>query len=134
MTLHIAGVGLELVDCARVGRLIERHGEDFLRHVFTRQEIAHCSRRSQSIQHFAARWAAKQAVVKAMGMTPDRHFCWCDVEIRGTLKQGLRVGVGGTVRSHCVEHRIAETKVSAAFSRFAATACAIALTRFDDPA
>lgn len=61
MTLAI---GTDLVEIHRIAAVIERHGERFLRRVFTPNELAACEGRADSL---AARWAAKEAVAKALG-------------------------------------------------------------------
>jgi len=65
----IIGLGTDLCDIRRVARVIERHGERFLMRVFTEAERAHAERRTGDarIGTYAKRWAAKEAVVKALG-------------------------------------------------------------------
>lgn len=57
----IVGIGTDIVEIVRIGRMIERHDEHFLRRVFTANEIAYCRQRREYLQHFAGHWAAKQA-------------------------------------------------------------------------
>ncbi len=61
--------------------MIERHGELFLQRVFTPSEIVYCQNRKQATQHFTGRWAAKEAVLKALGTGWVRGISWRDVEI-----------------------------------------------------
>ena len=63
----ILGVGTDITECLRIERMIERHGESFIARVYTPEEIRYCQSRKQATQHFAGRWAAKEAVLKALG-------------------------------------------------------------------
>ena len=120
-------VGTEIVDCGRIGKLILRHDESFLRRVFTPREIAHCSRRAHAIQHYAARYAAKVALAKVLQVHPLVDNRWIEIEIRGSLRRPLSVAVGGTLRHECVRQRISAWSASASFTRAFATATVVAL-------
>lgn len=63
----IAGTGVDLVDTARIRRLLARHGERFLQRVFTPEERAFCLQTADPAPHLAARFAVKEALVKALG-------------------------------------------------------------------
>jgi holo-[acyl-carrier protein] synthase len=65
--MEIIGIGSDIVECVRIGRMIERHGEMFLERVYTAREIRYCQSRKHVTEHFAGRWAAKEAVFKALG-------------------------------------------------------------------
>ena len=62
----IIGIGVDIVDTGRFGASIDRYGERFLRRIFSDEEIAYCRRHRFSAQHFAVRFAAKEAVLKAL--------------------------------------------------------------------
>jgi len=62
----IVGTGIDIVSVPRVHALLERDGERFLRHWFTREEQAYCAARARPAVHFAARLAAKEAAIKAL--------------------------------------------------------------------
>lgn len=64
--MNVIGIGTEIIECVRIAKMIERHGELFLERVYTPAEVNYCSERSSAIQHYAARWAAKEAVLKAI--------------------------------------------------------------------
>lgn len=78
--MQIQAVGTELVQCVRIAEMIRRHGEQFLERVFTSNEIAHCCEQADSTSMFARRWAAKQAVFKALSCQ-NRGVRWTDIEI-----------------------------------------------------
>ncbi|OFW22057.1 MAG: holo-[acyl-carrier-protein] synthase, partial [Acidobacteria bacterium RIFCSPLOWO2_02_FULL_59_13] len=63
----IVGIGVDLIEVSRLRLAIERHGERFLRRVFTPAEIAYCQSKKNPYERFAARFAAKEAAMKALG-------------------------------------------------------------------
>jgi len=77
----ILGIGVDVIEPGRIVESIERHGERFLERTFTDREIAYCRGRKRAAEHFAARWAAKEAVAKALGTGFDRSVGWQDVEV-----------------------------------------------------
>lgn len=76
--MEIIGVGVDLVEVVRVERAIRKWGERFLKHVFTPVEIAYCTEHVNNGVHFSARFAAKEAIRKAVG----KSIKWTDVEIK----------------------------------------------------
>ncbi len=70
-------VGIDVIEIARVRKVLERHPERFLRRVFTPEEVAFCRGRASEL---AARFAAKEAVMKALG-TGARGLAWREIEI-----------------------------------------------------
>src|SRR6266705_1078512 len=77
----IVGVGLDATDIGRITATIERYGDRFLRRIFTDGEIAYCTRRRVPAIHFAGRFAAKEAAMKALGTGHSRGVLWRDVEV-----------------------------------------------------
>ena len=83
--MAIIGIGTDIVECLRIAQMIERHGELFINRVYTPHEIQYCHSRKLATQHFAGRWAAKEAVLKAIGTGWRRGISWRDVEIRNDI-------------------------------------------------
>src|SRR6266566_3118953 len=79
--MEIVGIGTDIVECLRIGRMIEQHGEVFLTRVYTEREIRFCQARRRATEHFAARWAAKEAILRALGTPWRRGIEWTDIEI-----------------------------------------------------
>src|SRR5947207_15926689 len=77
----IIGLGLDATDIERIAATIERYGERFLRRVFTDGEVAYCRRRKVPAIHFAGRFAAKEAAMKALGTGHSHGVLWRDVEV-----------------------------------------------------
>lgn len=70
-------IGVDIVDIERIGQGVDRFGDRFLRRIFTEQELAYCNNRLDSL---AARWAAKEAVAKAMGCGIG-EIGWREIEV-----------------------------------------------------
>lgn len=77
----IVGTGVDLERVDRIRAAIERHGRRFLERVFTPGEIAYVDRRKRRSESYAARFAAKEAAMKALGTGWDSGVRWVDVEI-----------------------------------------------------
>lgn len=72
---------MDIAEVARVREAIERHGERFLQRVFTPLEIEYCQRHKNSFERFAARFAAKEAAMKALGTGWRGGVTWHDFEV-----------------------------------------------------
>ena len=79
----ILGIGTDLLDVARMAKELEEEGAGFRDTVFTPSEIAYCEAKRYPAQHFAARFAAKEALFKALSGSASRDF-WREVEVAGT--------------------------------------------------
>ena len=82
-------VGVDLIEIARVRRALERHGDGFRTRCFTPAERAYCESKPNPAQHYAGRFAAKEAVGKAIGS--GVHFTWREIEIHGRPKPVVRL-------------------------------------------
>jgi len=125
--VDILGIGTEIVECLRIGRMIERHGELFLRRVYTDAEIRFCQSRKRSREHFAERWAAKEAVLKALGVPWHRDLSWTDIEVRPGGDGRPEVVLAGAVRRMALGRRLCGVLLSLSHCRAYAVAHAVAL-------
>ena len=78
---NIIGLGIDATDIHRIADTIERYGERFLQRIFTDAEIAYCMERRVPSIHFAGRFAAKEAGMKALGTGHSQGVRWRDVEV-----------------------------------------------------
>ena len=78
----IVGTGVDITEVGRVAEAVERFGERFLRRVFTPAEVAYCSSKRNKIERLAARFAAKEAALKALGTGLRHGITWQQVEVR----------------------------------------------------
>ena len=98
----IAGVGIDIVDVPRIDALLEKYAERFQQRVFTQDEILYCRARSNPGLHFAARFAAKEAAVKALGTGIGQGIRFRDIEIvsAGCSKDPLPQQSSGVCRRY----------------------------------
>jgi holo-[acyl-carrier protein] synthase len=80
--MSVLGIGVDLVDCARIQHSLDRFGDRFLRRVFTDGEIEYSASMKFPARHLAARFAAKEAVSKAFGTGIGKAMGWRDIDVR----------------------------------------------------
>ncbi len=78
---EIIGVGLDAIEIDRIAATLAHYGDRFERRLFTDAEIAYCRRRRETAVHFAGRFAAKEAGMKALGTGRSHGVLWRDVEV-----------------------------------------------------
>ncbi len=125
--MSVIGIGTDIIECLRIAQMIERHGELFLARVYTPREIEYCSSRKAATQHYAGRWAAKEAVLKALGTGWARGISWQDIEVRNDLGGKPSIALAGGARAACEQLGIAEMLISISHCRTHATAYALAV-------
>lgn len=130
--MKIAGIGTDIVECLRIAQMIERHGELFLTRVYTPREIEYCSSRKSATQHYAGRWAAKEAVLKAMGTGWAKGISWRDIEIRTDEGGRPSILLGGAAREICEQRGVRDMLISISHCRSHATAYALAVGSDDE--
>ncbi len=130
--MNIAGIGTDIVECLRIAQMIERHGELFLTRVYTEREIQYCSSRKAATQHYAGRWAAKEAVLKAMGTGWAKGISWRDIEVRNDEGGRPSIMLDGAAREICEQRGVREMLISISHCRSHATAYALAVSRDDE--
>ena len=120
----IVGLGTQVVECVRVRKLIDRHGEVFLTRVFTPREIAFCRDRTHPTEYYAAVWAAKEAVLRSLGTTWRKGIDWTDIEI---APDGPTAALSGPTRELADGRGVTTVLVTTAHARAFATATAVAV-------
>jgi holo-[acyl-carrier protein] synthase len=125
--MDIVGIGTDVVECLRIRKLIAGHGETFLRKVFTAREITFCQARRRPAEHFAGRWAAKEAVFRALGGAWKQGPPWTDLEIRYDRRGKPTVRVGGAAKEIVRALGLADILLAIAQCRSYATATALAV-------
>ena len=123
----IVGLGTDIVEIVRIGRMIERHGETFLNRVYTEEENRYCQRRKESYQHYAGRWAAKEAVMKTLGTGWTRGVGWQDIEVLAKKSGQPVINIRGAAREFAEQLGIDEILITISHCRAYATATAIAV-------
>ncbi len=125
--MEIVGLGTQVMDCARVRKLIDQHGEVFLTQVYTDREVQFCNGKRQTTEQFTSVWAAKEAIFRALGTTWKRGTNWTDVEVVCEHGGPPRVVLSGPTRELMTTRGVTQFLLTMAFSREFATATAIAL-------
>ena len=78
----ICGYGVDIVEINRIKRLSKEWGDSFLKRIFTEKELDYSKKKKFSHQHLAARYAAKEAVLKAFGDRKSKLINWKDIEVK----------------------------------------------------
>jgi len=78
---NIIGLGFDVTEIPRIADALSRYGDRFMHRVFTDGEVDYCSRRRVPAMHFAGRFAAKEAAMKALGTGHSHGVLWRDVEV-----------------------------------------------------
>ncbi|MBH57402.1 MAG: holo-[acyl-carrier-protein] synthase [Planctomycetaceae bacterium] len=125
--MNVIGLGTDIIECLRIAKMIEKHGELFLNRVYTKNEIAYCSSRKGANQSYAGRWAVKEAVLKAMGTGWSRGIRWKDIEVVTDLSGKPHIAIHGVAEEICHELGITDVLISLSHCRSHATATAIAV-------
>src|SRR6185295_10623778 len=79
--MTIIGTGLDATEIDRIEEAIRRYGDRFIRRIFTEGEIAYCQRKKDFASSFAARFAAKEATMKALGTGQSQGVFWTGIEV-----------------------------------------------------
>lgn len=125
--MRVFGIGIDVVEVARIAAAIDRHGEPFIAKLFTRAERDYCETRKNPAMHYAARFAAKEAVSKALGTGIGANAGLHDLEILHDAAGAPKLRLGGAAEIFAREHGITEIQISLTHAREYAAANAIAL-------
>ena len=110
--MRVISHGIDMVDCARLAQSIERHGQRFLRRVFTADELDYCMVRKRRIEHLAGRFAAKEAVLKVLGTGWSGGIRWTDIEVRNAPSGKPTIRLSGQCRKIADDLDVAEVLIS----------------------
>ncbi len=125
---RVLGMGVDIIECCRIAEMIEKHGDYFLTRVYTPEEIAYCAPRKAAVQHYAGRWAAKEAILKALGTGWAKGIKWTDLEIANLPGGKPEVNLHGMAQRHAKSIGIREVLISISHTSEQAVASAIAIS------
>jgi holo-[acyl-carrier protein] synthase len=94
----IVGLGLDIAEVDRIEEAIARHGAPFLERLFTPAEVSYCERHKNRYERYAARFAAKEAAMKALGTGWSRGVRWRDIEVAREQGGKPTLHLGGAAR------------------------------------
>jgi len=123
----LRGHGIDLVECDRIRLLAERHGDRFLRRVFTDKELAYCLPRRRKWEHLAGRFAVKEAILKVLGTGWRDKIAWTDMEILNDPSGQPRLSLTGETLDICRKLGISRIDISISHTERYATASAIGI-------
>lgn len=131
--MNLTGIGIDIVEVARIADAIERHGEPFLARLFTADERSYCESRKPAARHYAARFAAKEAVSKALGTGIGANAGWIDIEVVHDSHGAPKIRLDGAARDFAREQGIHEILISLSHAHDYAAANAIAIRTSENP-
>jgi holo-[acyl-carrier protein] synthase len=118
----ILGTGVDIAEVPRIRESIERHGERFLRRIFTEEEIRYCESKARRYESYAARFAAKEAGMKALGTGWSRGVRWRDIEV--VRPKGQRPTIQFHGAAEAIAGRLGARNVALSLTHTAAEALA----------
>lgn len=130
--MAVSGVGVDIVSIARMEKILQR-SPNFAHKVFWEQERAYCDTKSRPAVHYAVRWAAREAVLKSLGLGFGRGVRYRDVEILTTPQKRPEVVLHGKLKAYAEEQGIMAIHVSLSHSGDHAVANAISMTEQSVP-
>lgn len=125
--MRIFGIGIDVVEVDRIASAIERHGEPFLSRLFTPAERDYCAAQKNPALHYAARFAAKEAVSKALGTGIGGEAGWLDLEIVRDVTGAPTLALHGAAAAFARSQGITDTRISLSHARDYAAANAVAV-------
>jgi len=123
----IMGHGVDLVECARIQELGDRYGQRFLSRIFTQSELDYSLPRARKWEHLAGRFAAKEAILKAIGTGWRGKIAWTDMEIANDDVGRPTVRLEGHTQTLARQLGITEILISITHTKDHAVASAIAV-------
>lgn len=119
----IIGIGIDIIEIERIKDSVDKHGDRFLNKIYTNSEIEYCLSKSSKYQHLAARFAAKEAVYKALTTGWHEIATWQDIEISNEPNGMPVVTLKGKLKSFLSVDK--SLKISMSHSRDYVTCVAI---------
>ena len=121
----ILGTGIDIVEVSRIKNAAIRWKKNFLKRIFTERELSYSNQRSASYQHLAARFAAKEAVLKALGSGWANRVEWKDIEVWNNKSGKPNVRLSGEPKKLCKKLGVDDILISVSHTRTYAVANAI---------
>jgi len=121
----IVGLGIDIVELARIREMLDRHGDRFYRRILSESEEAYCRSQADPVPHVGGRWAAKEAAVKAFGTGFSDGIGWKDVEVWRETSGLPRLRFHGRAAELVRDRGITVAHVSLAHDRSVATAVVV---------
>lgn len=125
--MMIHGIGIDVVEVGRIEAAIKRQGDAFLDRLFTAREQEYCGKQKRPGLHYAARFAAKEAVSKALGTGIGGQAGWLEMEVERAESGAPKMIFSGNAADYLASAGIAEVQVSLTHAQEYAAANAVAV-------
>src|SRR5438067_12494345 len=123
--MSVIGIGVDLVECARIRHSIDRFGDRFLRRVFTDGEIEYSMSMKYPERHLAARFAGKEAVSKAFGTGIGKAMGWRNIDIRKKESGEPFLVFSGSAEELAVKRGVTSALITLSHTEHHAIACVV---------
>ncbi|HPS54494.1 MAG TPA: holo-ACP synthase [Sedimentisphaerales bacterium] len=130
--MQIIAHGIDLVDFPRIEKMVERHGDHFLKKVFTEKEACYAEKNKNYIEKLAGRFAAKEAVLKLIGTGWRGKIAWTDIEVVNDTLGRPDVVITGEVKKLVEQSGIEQITISITHTANFAICSAVALRNTDE--
>ncbi len=125
--MNLLGIGIDVVEVDRVKSSLDEFGERFMQRIFTESEQQYCQKQKRPELHFAARFAAKEAIAKAFGTGIGKEIGWLDLEIDRKESGEPAVTLSGNGAAYAASRKVVEVKVSLTHAKHYAAANAVVM-------
>ncbi|MFA7420627.1 MAG: holo-ACP synthase [Melioribacteraceae bacterium] len=119
----VLGIGIDIIEIERIKKSVDDYGDHFLNKIYTKVEIEYSQSKANKYQHYAARFAAKEAIYKALSNDTDTVYSWQDVEIYNEVNGLPKVNFYGALKDYLNEDK--QLKISMSHSENYVTCVAI---------
>lgn len=125
--MNLFGIGIDVVEVDRIASSMDEFGDKFAKRVFTQSERDYCEKQKRPAIHYAARFAAKEAVAKAFGTGIGENLSWLDMEIQRRPSGEPDVVLTGDGKKFAEDNNICLIKISLTHAQHYAAANAVVL-------
>jgi len=108
----ILGIGTDIIEISRIKQSIEKYGESFLKKIYTSTEIDYCKNKANKYQHYAARFAAKEAIYKALTSGWQKAVSWQDLDIINEANGMPQVRMFGKLKEFLADDKSLKLSIS----------------------
>lgn len=125
--MNLLGIGIDVVEVDRIGSSMDEFGEKFVQRIFTQAEQDYCASQKRPAIHYAARFAAKEAIAKAFGTGIGKEISWLDMEILRQPSGEPTVLMSGGGGEFAKKLKVVDIKISLTHAEHYAAANAVVL-------
>jgi holo-[acyl-carrier protein] synthase len=125
--MNLLGIGIDVVEVERIGSSMDEFKDKFVNRIFTKSEQEYCDSQKRPVIHYAARFAAKEAIAKAFGTGIGKEISWLDMEIIRQASGEPTVIMSGNGKNYADKLKVVDIKISLTHAEHYAAANAVVL-------